>query len=87
MKFEEILLLMRDGKKAQNDANRKKESFWICGEQLKSPILEYIDIPGIAKEKQATIRCLNKYNIVVHTPISEYIRCVDIMDESWEIME
>lgn len=76
MKFEEILPLMRQGKKARL-ANDIDEDYWICGYQ------NFID----GTNKMPIIIRMDKNDCAPLTQRDWGIARWMIMDESWEIVD
>lgn len=78
MKFEEVLPLMRESKKARTKSDMDYGFYWICGkkgnEELGFPM-----IPTIVK--------IQNDGTHLHEKCSLGISTCAIMDESWEIFE
>jgi hypothetical protein len=86
MKFEEILPLIREGKKAKCPTYDDAGEFWIAG---------YIGLPDvyddkgelIQSEKHLTIHRMDIMGKFINDKHSWGICRWAIMDESWELME
>ncbi len=77
MKFEEILPLMREGKRAQTSDDKKEGSYWTYGysEEDKS-----FSLLKFYQDEDFSVCNGDRYFYGVHLPLH-------IADESWEIME
>jgi hypothetical protein len=80
MKFEEILPLMREGKKAQTDHDRAYNAYWMCAD---AKVNDYWmdDIPA------ATHYTVIRINEKGEGKFTAEIFLLLVMDESWEVME
>ena len=93
MKFEEILPLMREGKRAYiNDPNIKE--FWYCGKWLicKTGFIDYIDENGKLVEypenkKWLSLACLDEDEKEIVTKDSWGIPTWAILCDKWEICD
>jgi len=77
MKFEEVLPLMREGKKARLINNYDGE-YWICGS---------IGNPGLGMPLQPTIHRMDKNDCAPRTKDDWGIHRWAIMRDDWEIVE
>ena len=77
MKFEEVMPLMREGKKARMASNTDGE-YWICGK---------IGNPDFGLPMQLTIIRMDKDNCALCSTRDWAIERWAIMAEDWEIVE